>query len=44
LPAGPSVEVDRSRLFNSDESEIRGKVRANFVAKNATAAVKLFTN
>lgn len=36
-----SVEVDRSRLFNSDQSEIRGKLRANFVAVNAGAAVKL---
>ena len=39
-----SVEVDRSRLFNSDQSEIRGKIRANLIAPNPTAIVKVFTN
>jgi hypothetical protein len=33
--------VDRSRLFNRDMSEIRGKLRANLIAPNPTAIVKL---
>jgi HK97 family phage major capsid protein len=36
-----TVEVDRSRLFNSDESEIRGKMRVGLIAPNPTAIVKL---
>jgi HK97 family phage major capsid protein/HK97 family phage prohead protease len=36
-----TVEVDRSRLFNQDESEIRGKVRFNTIAPNPSAVVKL---
>ena len=36
-----TVEVDRSRLFNRDQSEIRGKLRANLIAPNPTAIVKL---
>jgi len=36
-----TVEVDRSRLFNTDQSEIRGKMRVNLIAPNPTAIVKL---
>lgn len=36
-----TIEVDRSRLFNSDESEIRGKLRANLICPNPAAIVKL---
>ncbi len=36
-----TVEVDRSRLFNSDQSEIRGKLRMNLIAPNPSAIVKL---
>jgi HK97 family phage major capsid protein len=36
-----TLEVDRSRLFNSDESELRGKMRVGLIAPNPTAIVKL---
>ena len=38
-----AVELDRSRLFNSDQSELRGKLRASFVVPNPKAIVKLVT-
>ena len=37
------IELDRSRLFNQDMSELRGKLRASFVCPNPTAIVKLTT-
>lgn len=36
-----TVELDRSRLFNSDQSELRGKLRADLVAPNPTAIVRV---
>ena len=36
-----TVEVDRSRLFNTDQSEIRGKARYSTIAPNPTAVVKV---
>ncbi len=36
-----TVEVDRSRLFNSDETEVRGKMRVSLVAPHPTAIVRL---
>lgn len=38
-----TVEVDRSRLFNSDSSEIRGKLRADLLVPNPSAVVRLTT-
>ena len=35
------VEIDRSRLFNSDQSEIRAKLRADLIAPNPTGIVRL---
>ncbi len=35
------IEVDRSRLFNSDQSEIRGKLRCDVVLPNPTACVRV---
>lgn len=35
------IEWDRSRLFDSDESEVRGKVRADFLAPNPAAIVRV---
>lgn len=36
-----TIEVDRSRLFNDDESEIRGKLRADLLAPNPAAIVRI---
>lgn len=36
-----TVELDRSRLFNSDQSEVRGKVRADVLFPNPTAIVQV---
>ncbi len=36
-----TVEVDRSRLFNQDATEMRGKIRADLIVPNPTAVVKL---
>lgn len=36
-----TIEVDRSRLFNSDQTEIRGKLRADLVVPNPTAIVRI---
>ena len=35
------IELDRSRLFNEDESEIRGKLRADLLLPNPEAVVLL---
>lgn len=35
------VELDRSRLFNSDQSELRGKLRADLIVPNATAVTRI---
>ena len=35
------VEIDRSRLFNSDQSEIRAKLRTDLIAPNPTGTVRL---
>jgi hypothetical protein len=31
------VELDRSRLFNTDQSELRGKLRADLIVPNPDA-------
>ena len=36
-----TIEIDRSRLFNQDMSEVRGRMRVNLIAPNPTAIVKL---
>ena len=36
-----SIELDRSRLFNKDQSELRGKLRANLLAPYPNACVRL---
>jgi HK97 family phage major capsid protein/HK97 family phage prohead protease len=36
-----TIEVDRSRLFNSDQSELRGKLRADLVTPTASAIVRI---
>jgi hypothetical protein len=36
-----SVEVDRSRLFNIDASEVRGKVRADLLVPNPVAVCRV---
>lgn len=35
------IELDRSRLFNSDQSEMRGKARADLVLPNPQAVVRI---
>lgn len=35
------IMIDRSRLFNSDQSEVRGKIRVNYLVPNPTSIVKL---
>lgn len=35
------VEVDRSRLFNSDQSEVRAKLRADLIVPNPTAVCRV---
>jgi hypothetical protein len=35
------VELDRSRLFNIDASELRGKLRADLIVPNPTAVVPI---
>jgi len=36
-----TIELDRSRLFNQDMSELRGKLRADLVSPNPTAIVRI---
>jgi len=36
-----TVEVDRSRLFDFDMSEMRGRTRADLVLPNAAAAGRI---
>lgn len=36
-----SIELDRSRLFNQDASEMRGTLRADLLAPNPTAIVRI---
>ena len=36
-----SIELDRSRLFNQDMSELRGTLRADLLAPNPTAIVRI---
>jgi HK97 family phage major capsid protein len=36
-----TIELDRSRLFNSDQSEVRGKLRADLLTPNPTAVVRI---
>lgn len=36
-----AVERDSSRLFNSDESEVRAIMRADFVVANPSAVVRI---
>jgi hypothetical protein len=35
------VELDRSRLFNSDQSELRAIMRADLVVPNPKAVVRI---
>lgn len=35
------LELDRSRLFNSDQSELRAKLRGDLICPNPSAAVRL---
>jgi HK97 family phage major capsid protein len=35
------IELDRSRLFNSDQSELRAKLRGDLISPNPTAIVRL---
>lgn len=35
------IELDRSRLFNQDASELRGKLRADLVVPNPQAVVRI---
>jgi HK97 family phage major capsid protein len=35
------VEIDRSRLFNSDQSELRAKLRADLISPNPTGVVRV---
>jgi HK97 family phage major capsid protein len=37
----PQVVLDRSRLFNSDQSELRATMRGDLIAPNPTAIVRL---
>jgi HK97 family phage major capsid protein len=36
-----TIEYDRSRLFNSDQSELRGKIRADLLLPNPEAVVRI---
>lgn len=36
-----TIELDRSRLFNADKSEVRGKLRADLLVPNPAAVVAL---
>ncbi len=36
-----AIELDRSRLFNIDASELRGKLRADLLAPNPSAVVRI---
>ena len=36
-----SIELDRSRLFNIDASELRGKLRADLLVPNPSAVVRI---
>ena len=35
------LELDRSRLFNSDQSELRAKLRGDLIVPNPTAVVRV---
>jgi hypothetical protein len=35
------IELDRSRLFNTDQSEMRGKMRVDLIAPNPLAIVRI---
>ena len=35
------LELDRSRLFNSDQSELRAKLRGDLIVPNPTAVVRI---
>jgi hypothetical protein len=35
------IEVDRSRLFNSDQSEFRAKLRADLISPTPTGIVRV---
>ena len=35
------LELDRSRLFNSDQSELRAKLRGDLVVPNPSAVVRI---
>lgn len=39
--ADTSIELDRSRLFNQDASELRGTLRADLLAPNPAAVVRI---
>jgi HK97 family phage major capsid protein len=39
--AGIEVEIDRSRLFNSDQSEFRAKLRGDLIVPNPTGLVRV---
>lgn len=39
--AGIEVELDRSRLFNSDQSEFRAKLRGDLIVPNPTGLVRV---
>jgi hypothetical protein len=36
-----TIELDRSRLFNQDMSELRAKLRADLIVPNPTAVVRI---
>ena len=39
---GPiEIELDRSRLFNSDQSEMRGKLRGDLISPTPTGIVRV---
>ncbi len=35
------IELDRSRLFNSDQSEMRGKLRGDLISPTPTGIVRV---
>jgi hypothetical protein len=35
------LELDRSRLFNSDQSELRAKLRGDLIVPNPSAVVRI---
>lgn len=37
----PQIVLDRSRLFNSDQSELRATVRGDLIVPNPTSIVRL---